>query len=326
MMNGADGGTPSRGVEALRDLFEELGLGGYEARVLAALVQVGSAPASQLPKLAGVPRTSVYPVLDELGGKRLAQRLPGDGPAIWASPDREEVINRLEAAQEERLRELHAAQEARLFTAQEERLRELRVAREDSLRDLETRAERARQALLLLPPAGASVSLPYVHLITQASQVRGVYERLLGESEEELLFINRPPYSASSSGSANPGVLDALARGVRVRVLYETGQFENPEMEEFWKESEAYHDAGVEGRMSADLAVKLIVCDRRAALAGMTDPATPDGGYPTLLLIEHPGYAAFAAAAFEQFWAAARPYQRPLPATLARAGAGKSAS
>lgn len=302
-----------QGLEELRVLLEELGLGGYEARVLLALIQVGTAPATQLSKLADVPRTSVYPILDELGAKRLAQRIPAEGPAVWAACGRDEILDQLLSGQEVRVRDAHQSQENRLQAAQEERLRELNAGREESLRAIQARIDRAREVLSVELPPVAAQSLPYIHMITQASQVNGVYERLLAEARSELLFVNRPPYSTPSTGKPAPAVLDALARKIRIRALYETGQFKNPDLEAFWQEAAAYHEAGVEGRMSAHLSVKLVICDRKAALVGMTDPTVPDGGYPTLMLIEHPAFAALAATAFDAFWESAKPYRYSPP-------------
>lgn len=104
--------SPARGtqptkpsLEALRRDLEELGLSTYQARVLLALLGAGSATPAQLARLADVPRTSTYQVLDQLHTQGLAERLPGDGPAVWISRGPDEVLAGLEAAQEERLRQ-----------------------------------------------------------------------------------------------------------------------------------------------------------------------------------------------------------------------------
>ncbi len=49
---------------------------------MVALQQVGSANCLDLGRLAGIPRTSFYQVVDELDSKGLASRLPGNGPAV----------------------------------------------------------------------------------------------------------------------------------------------------------------------------------------------------------------------------------------------------
>ncbi|MGH9153486.1 MAG: hypothetical protein ACRD03_14040, partial [Acidimicrobiales bacterium] len=48
--------------------------------------------------------------------------------------------------------------------------------------------------------------------------------------------------------------------------------------------------------------------DRRMALVAMTLEEVAEDGYPLTLWIEHPGYAAIHADAFEQRWASAAPF------------------
>jgi len=87
-----EGVSSDSGHEAIQREFEELGLSPYQAGVLLALMRLGSANSLQLARASAVPRTSTYQVLEELGLKGLAVRIPGDGPAVWASPGREEVF------------------------------------------------------------------------------------------------------------------------------------------------------------------------------------------------------------------------------------------
>lgn len=105
----------SAAVEQLRQGFEALGLSPYAARVLVALLSVGSGNSAELARLSEVPRTSLYPVLEELVAQRLAERLGGDGPAVWASPGRDAVMDQLDAAEEERLL-VHRVRTARVRT------------------------------------------------------------------------------------------------------------------------------------------------------------------------------------------------------------------
>jgi sugar-specific transcriptional regulator TrmB len=260
----------------LRD-FQELGLSPYAARVLLALLRLGSANSADLARVSGVPRTSTYQVLEELSAKRLAARLPGDGPAVWSTPGSTEVLERLDAAEEERLSQ-HRARTARL-----------------------------RQVLAETFPEGPTAALPYVNLVHGTAQVKALYERLLSHAQEEVLVFNRPPYTWSP-GRPNPVVLDTLARGVRTRVLYQAGQLEDSAADAFRQEMNVYHDVGVQGRVVEELPIKLAVFDRRDSLLVIPDPVLPEVGYPTTVLVEHSGFASIQAAAFEHLWAQARPY------------------
>lgn len=261
--------------EPLRREFEDLGLSPYEARMLLALLAAGSASTPQLASASGVPRTSAYQVLQSLAGKRLVERLPGDWPAMWASPGRDEVLDRLVAAQEQRL---------------------------ESYRE---RTEHVREMLADMPD-GPSVAMPYVHLLRGPAHVKRCYDALLADAQVGFEMFTRSPY-AYAVGQPNPAVLEALGRGVRSRVLYQASEWNDPDNEEFRSEMAVYHHAGVEARLATELEIKLVVVDRKVTLVGMGDRLTDDEGYPTFILVEHEGYSAVQADAFEQRWASATP-------------------
>ncbi|HET7489558.1 MAG TPA: helix-turn-helix domain-containing protein [Acidimicrobiales bacterium] len=263
-------------------MFEDLGLSPYETRVLLALLRTGSSNSSQLARLADVPRTSTYAVLESLSEKGLVHRLPGDGPSMWGTPGPDEVLERLESAKE---------------AAQEEQLRLYRGRIED--------ARRLLAETVLEQPA---LSLPYVHFVRGAAQVKKAYEQLIGGAEREVLMFNRPPYTWDPE-QVNPAVLDLLERGVETRVLYQAAQWRDAEAAEFRASHLEYHRAGVQARLVEALPIKLAIGDRRVALTGMRGSLQPvdDRGIPTNLLIEDPGMAEVLAHAFEHLWAEGEP-------------------
>lgn len=277
----ADSGlvVPGPLSEALVRELQELELSPYEARVLLALIRLGSGNSAQVAGLSGVPRTSTYQVMEELNRKGLVQRVSVDGPATWATPGREEVLDRLEALLEERLRH--------------QRERTVRV----------------RDLLASSFPDTPVASTAYVQVL-QAAQVETSYARLLASTTTELLVFNRPPYSKQPE-DLNPAVMAAVARGVQARALYQTAQWNDADAEGFRAAMGQYHQAGVRGAVVDHLPVKLAVCDRRAALVAMTDPVLPEVGFPTTLLVEHPGFAAIQAEAFERLWSRAEPVESP---------------
>lgn len=296
-------------MEELQGDLEELGLTGSEARVMVALLRAGSANSLQLARTCKISRTNVYRLLDGLARRRLAQRLPGDGPTRWASPGREQVIDRLHDDQEERLRLLYAEQEARLAALHEEhqrRLRELTETHEKRLQALDGRVAKTRELLAEVVKEHGSSPLLQVHLIPSARQLKQCYEELLASVRFELVVFVRPPYSWSA-GTVNPVVVEALARGVEARVLYEVTQLGDPDAAGFRREIAAYHAAGVHARVVDHLPIKLAVFDRKVALIALMD--TADAPYPTFLHVEHQGFASFLGEAFDHTWEAAEPYR-----------------
>lgn len=94
--------------EGLRRELQELGLRPYSARVLLALLRAGSANSATLAQLSGVPRTSIYQVMEALADQGLVEPVPTHGAAVWTSQGWEAVVDALDAAEEERVRQHHA--------------------------------------------------------------------------------------------------------------------------------------------------------------------------------------------------------------------------
>lgn len=273
----AGSAMPAKAAEKLHRAFEALGLTPYQAKVQVSLLQVGPANCLELARLGGIPRTSIYQILDELDAKGTAVRLPGSGPAVWTSAGRSDVLDRLVALEEERLTEL------------------------------KSRSSQVAEMLDDLLPQDRVTSLPYVQVIHDPSRVKPVYEQLLANTERELLVFNRPPY-ALTIGKPNRAIIEAVAR-VSARVLYQAAQAEGPEYDAWHYEMATYHDLNVEGRVVDELPIKLAIFDRKATLLTLDDPTLPQIGFPITLLIEHPGYSKVQANAFENLWESATPYE-----------------
>lgn len=276
--HGTDTGVPTGdpSVASWRRDFEDLGLSPYEARVLVAVLQLGVASTSEITRVAQIPRTSAYQVLEGLNAKGLAIRSPGAGRATWTTPGPDEVLDRCESAREEDLQRYRA------------------------------RLAEVRKSLAAIDATRPSGALPFAQLMRTAAELWRTYNRLLGEAKSELLMFTRSPFVAA--GKVNPSVIEALDRGVEMRVVYWAKDLEEASPE--WRqELDAYDAAGVVARVADQLPIKLMVFDRSACLVGMPDPLDPGTEYPTFVLIDHPGFAAVQAGAFEQAWMSSTPYQ-----------------
>lgn len=272
------GGDPGGLPTAVLREFQDMGLSPYQAGVLVGLIQLGSAGTLQLAGLSKVPRSSIYGILEELRTKGLAERLEGPGPAMWASPGRDEVFAQLEALEEQRL-EAHRA-----------------------------RSARARVLLDEAIPADKTATLPCARLIHDRAQAKRAYEQIVNAAAVELLVFNRPPYTWDPAEGPNDVVLGTLRRGVPTRVLYQTVEVDDPGLDGWHQEMNAYHQAGAQGRVVAELPTKLVVVDRRYALMTLDAPDLPNIGFPTSMYVEHPSFAAVQALAFEHLWTTATPY------------------
>lgn len=275
-VSASDGGRASD-HEVVRAAFEDLGLSGSEARVLVALVRSGAATVTQIARLAGMNRTNVYPALKELGSRGLAAPLP-HASAMWTSPGHHEVL--------ERLYDDHEAQ----------------------LQALTTRRQGIEQLLEAMSSGDVLATMPFVHFLRGAARVRSTYEALLEEADTEVLVCNRPPYSWSED-VVNDRVVRAVSRRLKTRALYQAAQLRAPGADGFRRAHSAYLQAGVEGGVVEELPVKMAIFDKRKVLVAMTE-GDDDGqaGYPTVLLIEHSGYAEMHALAFAALWETAQPF------------------
>lgn len=257
--------------------LEDLGLTSAEARVLVALLGLGSAGATQVAAAAGIHRPNVYPVLDALAARGLVGRLPGRG-RIWAPARTEEVLESLYAAEQDRLERLEAKRPV---------LRGLL----DSLGSTPT------------PDAPAAVTV--VAGITETAKA---YDALLASARDEVLVFNRPPYGQATF-EPSVDVATLLGREVTIRVLYRAVDVEGPEVAEARVEVDAYVSMGVEVRTADDLPTKLAVIDRRAVLVAMMDPSSTEGRFPPSLHVVEAGFAASQGAVFDHYWHNSRPYE-----------------
>jgi sugar-specific transcriptional regulator TrmB len=92
-------------VECLGQELQALEMSPYQARVLGALLQLGTGTSLEVAELSGIPRTSIYKVMEALGAQGLVERVPARWPASWTCIGWEAVVQRLEAAGEERARQ-----------------------------------------------------------------------------------------------------------------------------------------------------------------------------------------------------------------------------
>lgn len=262
----------------LARVFEEMGLGSYEARALAAIVNVGSATAGQLAKLSGVTRPNVYPALESLRTKGLVEARHGK-VTEWVSPGREEVVHRLVQVQEQRLQNT-----------------------QDAIK------KRAEEALTIVAKMGAGAPAPtqtFLRVMRNEIDMAALYARSLKEATDEVLVFNRGPYPGRIVVAKE--VTEAVARGVRARALYQVTEVEDPGFEAFHATVEAYADAGVEARVVDEVLVPMAVFDRKVVLFALDDLMVPEAGFETDVAVDHGRFAAFCVEAFDEAWATARP-------------------
>lgn len=129
-----------------------------------------------------------------------------------------------------------------------------------------------------------------------ALQIKYLFE---SAQEESSTFVKAPLMYSSA-----PGVHTGIARGLKVRALWEREILEMPGMLDAAREWVA---AGEQVRVLASLPAKVLMFDRKAALINVTE--SPDSGVTAGLLTRHPELVATLYRLFDLLWEKAVPLE-----------------
>jgi len=253
--------------EAIRLQLEKWGLSVAEADVYLALVRNGVLGASGIASATGIPRTSVYPILDSLIQKGLIDTGAGYGSRFTALSPKNALPSLIVREREELM--------------QRERLT----------------ASLVKQLELLGAPAENCAEEELIQVLRDPRAVRERIERLQLEAERQIDVFTKPPYF----GRSNPAEQKSLRRGVRVRSLYERAGLDAPEIKPFLS---GWIAAGEKARAwNGELPHKLAIFDTEVVVMPLIMP----GDQTRTLLIRHPQLAKSLSVAFQFYWDKAEP-------------------
>lgn len=274
---GVDGNTPQAGrgedapgaAETLRAILERFSLPSSEAKTLVALVRLGSGTPAQLCPLTGISRPNLYPVLESLAHRGFIHKMPGRN-AVWAAPEREELLARLQRDEAQRAKA--------------------------ALADLST----AREALATMP-AGFERAAQIFRVSDEATG--GVlYLEALGSVQDEILVWNRGPYPGDIG--VPDELVAAMARGVKARALWEADEFNGADAMQLLAAFAQCQELGVDQRVVDSLPHVLAILDRAVVLVSVPDDEGGELPYPGHLFVRNKAFATSMAAAFDHFWEA----------------------
>nr|WP_239106881.1 helix-turn-helix domain-containing protein [Streptomyces rubrogriseus] len=251
--------------------MEIAGLSPDEESVYALLVTFGRAGAADLAERDGMPVERMDRVLESLTAKGLASPTDGVPRLYQAAPPDVALLPRLKRSAEA------------LDLAQHEAARLI-----ESYRD----TMRRRDAGQLL------------EVITGAEALRQHLRQIQTSVREEMLWFCKAQYVAMPSGS-NTEEFEALARGVRYRVLYEKAFFDD---EGAVDNVVAGVRAGEVARAVPQLPLRLAIADRAVAVFPLV-AGGPHGSpeEPTTALVRDSNLLAALIALFERYWEDAVP-------------------
>jgi HTH-type transcriptional regulator, sugar sensing transcriptional regulator len=251
-----------------------LGLTQYEARAYAALVRRDGSSPAEVARLAGVPRSRIYDVIDSLVAKGMVQQRPGRSAKFVATAP-SEAVDVLIGIHRDRLRMLEADAEA----------------------------AQAELAPAFLEGSAHSDPLDYVELIRSPEGVAKRFNELQQSVTAEMLVFSKMP--AAVPISENTAGLD-LARRHELRTVYEFTLLDDPASREGVRRFIA---AGEKVRFVEELPMKLGVIDERTVMFAMSDPVAGDSELTTLV-IENVQLARCLKMVFEQVWSSGLSYTK----------------
>ncbi|MCX4530781.1 helix-turn-helix domain-containing protein [Streptomyces sp. NBC_01669] len=252
-------------------MLEAAGLTPAEEAVYRTLVTMPTASADDISKQSGLMPLEVERVLAALKAKGLASRMDSTPRSFVANPPDVALLPHLQR--------------------QSDSLDQARAAVTDLL-ETYRRTRRRRDPDQL------------IEVITGAEGLRQHLRQIQDSTRHEMLWFCKAQYVAMPSGS-NQAEFDALARGVRYRVLYERAFFDDPGAVDNVADGVR---AGEMARAVPHLPLRLAVADRAIAICPLV-PGGPGGSSeePTTALVRGSNLLEALVALFERYWVDAVP-------------------
>jgi sugar-specific transcriptional regulator TrmB len=267
-------------VESDLKELQRLGLTERESKVYLALVEQGPILPLEIQSITSIQRSKIYETLHSLLQRGFILERPVQKKKLYEAVRPDEVIKQILL---ERGREMDQFQvigqqlEPRLSLQFEE-------------------AYRGRDAQ------------DYFTFLQNPAQIIRIWDELHSGAEAEILTFHREPYIYPNN-EENPEVvnkieMEALARGVRYRAIYQAKEVQH---HQDWLRTMVMPrvQAGEEARVFPGLAIKLTIFDRRVSYFGFIDETHQQR--ITAILIENRGIAAAFVASFEYHWQASTP-------------------
>jgi sugar-specific transcriptional regulator TrmB len=273
--------------------LEKWGLSRAQAQVYLALVShPKTLGASALAAVAGVPRPSVYSVLESLVDKGMVRNGEGYGSQFAALPP-EETLPRLMAADKERVAE-----------------RELLTG--DLVKGLGLLAGRKEK----------SSETELVEILRDPRSAEAGFRKLQREAENEVDVLVKAPLGLKSlNRQGNPAERESLRRGVKHRAIYESALLEDEYVAPFLK---GWIEAGEQAReYKGKLPVKLVLFDSKIAWMPLEIDALR---HPVVrCVIRHHALGQALRLLFEYLWKESEPIRFGTKGVRKRSGRAKAA-
>lgn len=257
-------------------LLEPVGLDRVDQAVFETLVQHPNSTQRDIAEIALLPQAQVRRSLSSLEGCGLVTRLAGPPQRFLPTPP-------------------DVGLEA-LVLKRHEQLEHVRAL--------------ARQLTTTFRAAQAGVdATEVVELLNSTDAVVHRFAQLQRSAVEEVLILDSPPYRASETAPVNDAELEALARGVTYRVIYDRAALDAMAPDPLG-EIGGYVSAGEVARLVPALPLKMSIIDQHVAIVPLM---TRQAGVERCLVVHRCSLLDALLHTFESLWAVAHPLPTASP-------------
>lgn len=246
--------------EFMKNFIEQLtniGLTEYEAKAYYAMLQKSGLSASELSKLAGVPRTRIYEVVNNLINKGFCTQLEGKIKKFKAISPQFAFTDLIENYEDELTRKRNAIN--------------------DLSQNLQPIYDNEKEA---------DTNLDYLEIIKERNHVLEKINRLGDTASEEIMTMNKPPYAVNFELACERGTV-MHNPNLKYKFVSEKEDLKDPN---FVKFLQLWENIGAEIRIVDEVPVKLVIFDQRAVLFSLPEKVSTTPKY-TSLIIDHEALA-----------------------------------
>jgi len=270
-------------MESIIKKLNVIGLSGYEAKCYMALVEKNELAAADVAKIAGIPRSKVYDVLEELAQKGLCNSIPGPVVKYKSAPPemlKNKVENKLKIIRKE-------------IEDRSEKLEKTIIIRDEAISFLSDIFKKGKTN---------NTSLHYAETIKDPLLVHRKICELVLNTKNEILGFTRPPYTVPYSERLEQAKNEEkiLKKGIIVKNIYQIPQ-NKEEIENLIDEIERSKTDGELLKVADELPFKLFIFDEETVVFSLEDPILHKTSL-TFSLFKHRSLAKFMKMAFKATW------------------------
>jgi len=225
----------------MTDLVEQLinvGLTQYEARTYYVLLQKNEIKATQLSKLADVPRTRIYEVLNNLNSKGFCVDIPGKVKKFKAISPQFAFTDLIESYELDLGKKREAIAE---LSEELQPIYDLSKDRDNNWDNLEVILERN-------------------HILEKINEIGS-------SAQSEILTMNKAPYATNFERAIERGKADYF-QGLNYKFIAEKSDMRNPSYCRFM---ELWEKNGAEIRVVEEVPIKLVIFDRKQVILSLSN-------------------------------------------------------